>query len=158
MWLILPCRWHAVKEKKKKRREWTQTQGFWYTCTCFPGGSEGHWKTLEKVSKCSVDITVGCTTDKAVYSNPGAQELGTKRRTCFAANPLHERISYNGRQTAVVVSQHYWEQFLCHILLDFQKLRLNILKGPFCLSGSEKFHQQLTYLVSSSLIYKENSR
>lgn len=54
-----------------------------------------------------MDITVGYTTDKALYSNPGAQELGTKRRTCFAANPLHERIGYNGRQTAVVVSQHY---------------------------------------------------
>lgn len=48
--------------------------------------------------------------------------------------------------------------FLCHIPLDFRKLRLNILKGTFCLSGSEKFHQQLGYLVSSSLIYKENHR
>lgn len=47
--------------------------------------------------------------------------------------------------------------FLYHIPLDFQQLRLNILKGPFSLSSSEKFHQQLKYLVSSSLIYKENS-
>lgn len=48
-------------------------------------------------------------TDKAPYSEH--TELGTRRRICFAANSLQERMSYTGRQTAVVVPWHHSEQF-----------------------------------------------
>lgn len=65
----------------------------------------------EKVSKRSADIILRCATDEAQYANPEYTELGTKRKICFAANPLQERISYTGRQTAVVVPWHYSEQF-----------------------------------------------
>lgn len=77
----------------------------------FTGGSEGHWRIFEKVSKRSADVILGCTADKSQYSNLEYTELGTKRKICFAANPLQERIIYTGSQTAVVVPWRYVEQF-----------------------------------------------